>query len=452
MALDSKKYQRKGISLRLISWIISIFVMVISTTLIVSLGLVYHQNKVVNEISANCITLEKYANDVQSASDYLTAEVRLFVVNADKKYMDAYFEEANVTKRRETALEEIHRLSENTSKHEEIHSNISAAIAESKDLMNLEFYAMKLICVKESISFAEYPEVANANIEGVAPADYKNAAIEAVLGSEYARSKEKISYHINLGLQIIDNLMGENQKEAERNLHSLIVFQSVVIGVNIAFAFAVIVVLFFQIIKPINETLESIEKNEEVTAFGTREFNYLVDTYNEAHSQNETVKEKLRYEAEHDKLTNLYNRTGYASLYRIMRLSKTLYVLLDVDKFKEINDKYGHDMGDRVLIKLAKTLDTEFMEGNISIFRIGGDEFAILINDIDKDQCQPIIERLEKINDVLAVPQGKIPAFSISVGIAHGDEEDTTDTLFKKADNALYKVKQSGKSGVNYDK
>ena len=125
---------------------------------------------------------------------------------------------------------------------------------------------------------------------------------------------------------------------------------------------------------------------------------------------------------------------------------------MDVDGFKEINDKYGHDMGDRVLVKLAETLESNFNEDNAYVFRIGGDEFAILIENVDENIGDSLVERLEKINKLLSTSKGKIPAFSLSIGMAHGDEDDTTDTLFKKADNALYKVKKSGKSGVVYDK
>ena len=452
MLSNGKKYQRKGVSLKTISWIISAFVLIISTALVISLGLIYHQNKVVQKIDDNYIALKKASNDVQLASDYLTSEVRLFVANADKKYMDNYFEEANVTQRREKALDKIHLLAKSTSRHEEIHENIEAAVDESKELMNLEYYAMKLICVHNGISYSEYPEVEKANIEAVDPTNYRSEALNAVLGKEYASHKESITHHVDFALEIIDNLIGNNQQEAMRNLRYLIVFQSIVIGINIAFAISVIGTLFVYIIKPLNSSINAIEKNEKVYVSGSREFNYLMDAYNEAYSQNEKVKEKLKYEAEHDKLTNLYNRTGYAALYKMMRLDKTLYALMDIDRFKEINDIFGHDIGDKVLVKLARSLENNFSEDNAFVFRIGGDEFAVLIENASESEENNIVSRFENVNKLLTAAKGAIPAFSISVGIAHGDEDDTTDTLFKKADNALYKVKQSGKSGVRYDK
>lgn len=447
-----KKYRRKGLSLKLLSVVIASFVFIISAALVASLVLISNENKKVSQATANYIAMKQASTDVQVASDYLTSQVRLFVANYDKKYMDSYFVEANVTKRRENALETIHQLAIHSARHEEIHSNISIAVAESMDLMNLEFYAMKLICVDQSISYADYPEVANANIESVPPENRKSEALNAVLGKEYMQQKEIIIEHVNIAFTIIDEEISDNVKTASIHLNNVIVSQAIIAGVNIIFAISIVLILIFFIIKPMDVAFHAIDSNDEISAYGTREFNYIVDAYNDVRSQNEKVKERLTYEAEHDKLTNLYNRTGYVSLYKRMRLDKVLYLLIDADGFKEINDKYGHDIGDKVLIRIAECLDRIFSEDNAFVFRIGGDEFSVLIENADKTIDETIVERCERINEELSVSKGRVPAISLSIGIAHGDEDDTTDTLFKKADRVLYKVKQTGKSGVIYEK
>ena len=451
MEQAKKKYQRKGISLKLLAWIISIFVLIISSTLITSLALISVENDKVNQANKNYIAIQQASNDVRMASDYLTDQVRLFVANGDKEYMDSYFVEANVTKRRENALETVHHLAEKTSKHEEIHSNIEKAVDESMDLMNIEFYAMKLICVDQNIPYDEYPSVAIVDISGVAPEDRRSEALDSVLGTEYVARKDRINHFVNIAFNIINDLIRENSKNASDNLRLLTIFQTIIIVVMIVFVVAIVLIFFLLVVKPMDIAFNAIEKNEEVHTYGNREFNYIVDAYNDVHSQNERVKEKLTYEAEHDKLTNLYNRTGYVSLYRRMRLSKTLYILVDVDGFKEINDEYGHDIGDKVLIRIAEVLDRHFSEDNAFVFRIGGDEFAVLVENVSEEMNETIVNRCEKINEELSVQKGKIPQVSLSFGIARGDEDDTTDSLFKKADRVLYKVKQSGKSGVIYE-
>lgn len=450
METVKKQYHRKGISLKLVAWIISAFVLIISSTLITSLVLLSNENRKVNESNLQYTIFQTASNDVQAASDYLTNQVRLFVASGDKDYMDNYFEEANVTKRREKALETIHNYAENTERHEEIHDHVETAVDESMDLMKLEFYAMKLVCVEKSVPYIEYPQVEEADISKVLPENRQSEAYNAVLGTQYVAQKEKISFHIKQAFSIVGDLIGDNATKSEESLKHLIVLQSVVIGINIAFALGVIIILLYLIIKPMNTAFHAIDSNEEIYTYGNREFNYIVDAYNDMRSQNEKVKERLTYEAEHDKLTGIYNRTGYVSLYRRMRLDKMLFILIDVDGFKEINDQYGHDIGDQILIRIATTLDKNFSEDNAFVFRIGGDEFAVLIENIDEKTNNSIIDRCKLIINELSVPKGRIPATTLSIGIAHGEEDDSTDTLFKKADTALYKVKQLGKSGVIY--
>ena len=131
-----------------------------------------------------------------------------------------------------------------------------------------------------------------------------------------------------------------------------------------------------------------------------------------------------------------------------MKLNRTIYVLLDIDKFKEVNDTLGHEMGDKVLIRTAGALEKCFSEDNAYVFRIGGDEFAILIENADIDMDLEVVRRCKKLDSELSKPQGRIPGTTLSIGVAHGTIDDTTDTLFKKADTALYKVKQAGRANV----
>ena len=446
--MRNNNYQSRGVSLKLIAWIISAFAVIFSALLIVSLQLISYEDDVVNETYKNYLSLKEATTDVQLASDYLTEQVRLFVANEDKKYMDNYFEEANVTKRRENALITIHELAENTPSHEEIHNNITLAVNESIKLMDLEYFAMKLICVDANISYAEYPEVGNANIDNVSPENRKSAAIDAVLGTEYIKSKDYIISHVDAAIAIIDNLMEENVNKSVADLKNLIRFQTIVIIIVVSFTALGVVFMHIFIIAPMNSTIKALSNNEEVHVFSNKEFNYMADTYNEIHRQNETVKEKLIYEAEHDKLTGLYNRTGYDALFRKMNLSDTIYILLDIDKFKEVNDNLGHEIGDKVIIRSAQIMNKYFPEDNAYVSRIGGDEFAILIETANEDMRTNILKRCKSMIAESSKNRGIIPGVTFSIGIATGDIEDTRDTLFKKADIALYNVKKSGRSNA----
>ena len=139
MSAQRVKYQAKGFSLKLVAWLISIFAVVISALLVFSVIYISQKNEELNVSTQNYITIKNAANDVQLASDDLTNDVRLFVTTAKKEYMDSYFVEANETRRRESAIDIIHELTEDTSIHETVHNDVTKAYNESQELMKLEF-------------------------------------------------------------------------------------------------------------------------------------------------------------------------------------------------------------------------------------------------------------------------------------------------------------------------
>lgn len=447
------KYNSKGVSLKLIGWITSVIAIIVSGLLIFSTASLSAEHQVVRKTTDLYLDTKDAASDIQLASDYLTDQVRTFVVKTDDRqpnriYMDNYFEEVYVTKRRDNAHEVIHKSVEKSSVHDVVHKAIDTAFEESKELENLEYKAMKLFCISNNIDYSKYQDVVNANIEDIDPSNYEKAAVEAVFGKEYMDSKEIISSNITKAILALDSEMERNVKSSSEKLTALIVFQTVLIVINIAFVGVLLFVMYFFVINPMNHTVEALLHNKEVDIHSNREFNYMAETYNRIHAQNEHIKEKLIYEAEHDKLTGLYNRTGYDSIYRRMRLNRVIYVLLDIDKFKDINDEYGHETGDRVLVRTAAVLDDYFNDENSYIFRIGGDEFAILIEDAGIEMNEIVAARCRQMDEELSHKQGTLPGATLSIGIAHGTEKDTTDSLYRKADAALYKIKKAGRADV----
>lgn len=450
MSAQRVQYHAKGFSLKLVAWLISIFAVVISGLLVLSVVYISQKNEEVNASTKNYIALKSAANDVQLASDDLTNDVRLFVTTAKKEYMDSYFVEANEVRRRENAIDIIHELTEGTSIHETVHNDVTEAYNESQELMKLEFYAMKLICLDEGVSFEEYPEVANYEIDPSLPvSEYFNEAMETVFGDEYMQSKNIIISNVDNAIKTIDDLMEKNISRSETYLRGLIIFQSIIIIINIAFIAGVVILMHIYIITPMNSAVNSLANNEEVRVKSNREFNYLADVFNRVHRANEDIKESLKYEAEHDKLTGLYNRTGYDRVFKSLKLDKTIYVLLDIDKFKEVNDTLGHEMGDKVLTRTADVIKKYFNDNHSYLCRIGGDEFAIIIDNATTDMNDVIVDKCKKMDEEISRASGNMPGTSLSIGIAHGTIRDTTDTLFRKADAALYKIKNAGRADVS---
>lgn len=151
-------------------------------------------------------------------------------------------------------------------------------------------------------------------------------------------------------------------------------------------------------------------------------------------------------------MTNLYNRRSFYELATKMiqlaqRSNEDLYIIIfDIDNFKKINDTYGHDIGDKVIIALSKTVLKYIRRSDIAA-RWGGEEFVLLLPKTDKEGALIIAEKIRAKIEKLQIAQ---ISFTISMGVAafkHTKDTDINVTI-KKADEALYKAKTSGKNRV----
>lgn len=179
-------------------------------------------------------------------------------------------------------------------------------------------------------------------------------------------------------------------------------------------------------------------------------------------TERKQAEERIRHMAAHDSLTGLPNRVLFADRLtqaismarRDARQCALLY--LDLDKFKPVNDTYGHDVGDRLLKRVAERLRGVVRESD-TVARVGGDEFTVLLLDIASPQNAVAVA--EKIVAALTTPfrlEGREIRIGTSIGIAFfpADAEDH-ETLIKKADAAMYQAKAHGVgfrfSGVTAD-
>ena len=157
--------------------------------------------------------------------------------------------------------------------------------------------------------------------------------------------------------------------------------------------------------------------------------------------------EKARYESEHDNLTGLLNRKAFQDLKIKLRESTQPFALLliDGDKFKSINDNFGHESGDLVLQRIAKEIREQFSSGDYFI-RFGGDEFAAIIMNITISESIVIKDKINKMNRNLQKEKEGVPKITLSAGVAF-TENGYEDELFQRADKALYETKANGGCG-----
>lgn len=154
---------------------------------------------------------------------------------------------------------------------------------------------------------------------------------------------------------------------------------------------------------------------------------------------------------EKDSLTGLYNKISTQEhIKNVLRKNKSYYFaffILDIDNFKNVNDTFGHAVGDMVIIDFAQRLKKQFPSEDI-VGRIGGDEFAVFLSVPSKEWVEQKVEDLSKVLHYDFVNDSKKCIISSSIGVSIAPEAGNSfDTLYKKADKALYRTKKAGKDG-----
>jgi len=165
--------------------------------------------------------------------------------------------------------------------------------------------------------------------------------------------------------------------------------------------------------------------------------------------------EEMKRLAETDPLTGSLNRRVLLthvqraiSLYQ--RTGKPFsMILFDIDKFKSINDTYGHTLGDRVLIDVVEAVSGA-IRGDDILARVGGEEFAVLLHGSDLENAEVVAERFRRrIADIQTTHLGKPVRCTSSFGVAMIEDDDTTmETIYQRADAALYRAKLGGRNRV----
>ena len=159
-----------------------------------------------------------------------------------------------------------------------------------------------------------------------------------------------------------------------------------------------------------------------------------------------------------DALTGLYNRRAFNEKMqqllepadnhkrRALSYSPTVFVMLDIDFFKSINDSMGHLYGDEVLLLLAQQMTHSFRENDL-LFRYGGEEFAMVLMDITPRQAEQSLARFRE--KIAAYDFPEVNRLTVSIGFTDFDKNLSMDELIHQADNALYYCKSTTRNTVH---
>ena len=444
----STKKQYNGISLRAIHALLVVGAVLLSGLVLLSTFYLSASFKKVTDNSARHIEMQNAALELTDASDYMTEKVQRFAIKGDLRLLDDYYNEAFMMQHREEAVAIMSSDADGAAALEKL----KAAMDSSQELMEKEYYAIRLVV--EAKGYTNYPlsldDVTLTAEDSALGAEGKmNRAREIVFGDEYYAAKYIIHKNTQDSLEELEKLVNQADEAALEEMRESLIFVCVVVMVEIVGMCALVWLASRLGIYPIIKAVERIKNDSEIPEAGTTEFRYLVRAYNRMYAIYRKNLAQLNFKASHDELTGVYNRAGYESLMSSLELNSTYMLLFDVDNFKGINDTYGHETGDKVLVKLVKVLKNNFRPDDF-ICRIGGDEFVVMMLHSPQKQEKLIAEKIEKINRELNETEDGLPSASISVGIVHGSDAAQVEEMFKKTDLAMYRSKEKGKSTYTF--
>lgn len=445
---DSIRYG--GVRLQTLNSIMIVLIVVVSVVLLIGLDILSDTYRSLRNTTDAYIACQDDARDMIEASDYLTNQARGFAVTGNRDYLDNYFAESKTTKRGAQAIADMEAYLPGSKALDYLEDALKASV----DLMQREYYAMRLVVEAEGYRLSEFPEEIRAveltqeDLELSSDAQMDKAA-DMVFGSEYQAEKDEIFADVQKCLERILTLVKRGEEndfqKMERTMHRV----SILIGVMMFLFLAMIVLILRLIVRPLEDNVDHINEKTHLPMRGAFELQYMASVYNRMFDVNKENNDRLAYEAHHDALTGAYNRAGFEVRYQEEDKNSITLILLDVDRFKEVNDQHGHSEGDLVLQQVVHLIRSSFREEDY-VCRIGGDEFAIILLFADASARDVIEEKFHQINEQLKNPVGTLPSVSISAGVAFPDRKNPTDNMFKDADAALYDMKRHGRSGIRF--
>lgn len=389
------------------------------------------------------------AMDMQSGSAYLTDRVRTFVVTGKESALREYFEELDITQRRERAIERTRRNLEGTTPAR----YLQEAMDLSDALISIELHAFRLAIA----GYGYAPEAFPAQIReralspeelALSPEEQLSLARTLLFDDTYQTYKADIRRSVEDCKTAISDRTLQSQENSVERLRVVLGVQNVLAALVLVLALLIVFFTARLITAPLRHYVEAISEQRAIPESGAYEMRYLARAYNVVFAQTQRSRDLLSYKASHDDLTRLYNRGVFESL-RLENAPDRTVILIDVDHFKTVNDTYGHDVGDLVLKKVADALSKNFRSEDY-VCRIGGDEFAVVMMRTNKTMRALIEAKLERVFETLRMTNDGLPRVTLSCGVAFGDRDNPVGDCYQDADAAAYTVKNNGLDGVAF--
>lgn len=386
-----------------------------------------------DELNEEYRHMQEQADILHEVSDYLTNQVHSFMLSGDVSYLNAYFEEAYVTRSRENAVLALNQQSVVD------YNAAAAAAAKSNELMHRETYAMKLMvkaCGYDESSLPKELRRITLSAEDLAltAAAQKEKASEMVHDDVYQQAKDTIYQNLekfSSGILLAMEQKIESRRDALQNtIETARALLVLLVGLVLISA----VVLAYLVLKPLNTFLADIRAKSTLSEVGSYEFKHLAQVYNRIYAEkaeSDHQKKVYQHRAERDRLTGTYSREYFFEKAEEMIRAEEgeIYIVrVNVCRFKLVNELQGVEKGDRLLKEIGDRLNELSEEFGCVASRFTADHFYLCIRKED----------FSHIDLVRKIPVSWLTmAITFTYGICQADRETPVIVLCDRANMAL---------------
>ena len=440
-----QKRNRRGISIQLINLSFVLIVFLFSHSVDTTNHGIQKQYHAATLSQHKMIACHDAANALRQESDELTLYINSYLSNPEDESLFRYYSIID-QKLREQELDKAARYQVDC-------TLLQQALSLSNELAERERHAFALIKKSNGTldsapqQVRQYP-FSEAEL-AASPEECVRIAHQLIHGTEYNRYKHYIYDKIDAFEQSVassaeNELLSETNSisKATKHMHRVSVVGNILIILAAYLLYRMVTVVM-------KNYIHSILKREYVIPKGTSELKYLGNVFNEYITLQKKAQSELQKKAQLDALTQTANRRGLEEFMSRKLSAPDAYgalILLDLDNFKQINDTYGHDAGDEVLVCLAQSVKAKLRNQDF-IGRFGGDEFILWINAVNEQNADRIRDWIPHLGEDLALSDGTKPNVTVSAGVVFCKSGDTYEKAFRHADQALYEKKRSGKHG-----
>ena len=289
--MNKKDYRKSGgVSIRVIHFAMLLCAAAVAALLVYSLYKSSNVFSTLNTETGNYIVRQKAAHDLMEASDYLTENVQHFTLMGDPVYMDNYYEEAYVSKRREAAIVSMTVNNADPA----LVQQLQEALEESQALMYREYYAMRLVVDAKGIQ--DYPD----NVKAIelteedaflSPEEKLELAQSMVMGEEYYASKELIRTKLKTNLETLEEQMAATRQETSAGMMQNLNRLRWLTGVAVALLAVLLGMTAYFSTLPLTRAVRAARRGDPVPETGSREFREMAARYNEIREKLEPLTE-----------------------------------------------------------------------------------------------------------------------------------------------------------------